>query len=100
MRQDKIKLQDLSEAVSIAVDKARRDIRVAEKEAKAGDLGELSAKEELRVVNRRFRSGAALLKDVLEAQSAYTKAISENVKAKTDISTAQVALDEALGRDF
>jgi len=100
MRQEGVRLNDLANGVSIDVDKARRAVRVSEKEAKSGELAELSSKEELRVIHRRFTSGAALLKDVLEAHSAYMKAIADNVKAKTDIATAQAQLDEALGRDF
>ena len=63
-------------------------------------LAEESTKEQLRVVHRRFMGGAAMLKDVMEAESAYTKAIAENVKAKTDMVAARVELDEALGKDF
>ena len=100
MQQEKIKLRYESDSVSIEVDKAWRDVRLSVKEAKAGAMAEESAKEQLRVTYRRFRAGAALLKDVLESQSAYTKAIAENVKAKTDIAAASVELDQALGRDF
>jgi outer membrane protein len=100
MRQEKIKLKDTADAVSIAVDKARRDVRLAAKEARAGAMAEESTQEQLRVVHRRFIAGAALLKDVLEAQTAYTRAVADNVKAKTDIAAARVELDESLGRDF
>jgi outer membrane protein TolC len=100
MRQERIKLKDKADAVSIDVDKARRDIRLAAKEARAGAMAEDSTQEQLRVVYRRFIAGAALLKDVLEAQSSYTRAVAENVKAKTDIAAARVEMDEAMGRDF
>lgn len=100
MRQDEIKLADLAEGVSIDADKARREVQVAKKEAIAGELGEIGFREQLRVVHRRYTAGAAVLKDVLEAQAAYSKAIADNVKAKIDIATAQVELDEATGRDF
>jgi outer membrane protein TolC len=100
MREDTVKLSDMTDSVSIAVDKARRDVRLADKEANAGNLEQESAKEQLRVVHRRFLVGAALLKDVMQAESDYIKAISENVKAKTDMAAARVELDEALGRDF
>jgi outer membrane protein len=100
MRQSRIKQLDLSDSVAIAADKARRSVRVAEKEAKAGALAQTSTQEQLRVLNERFRVGAALLKDVLGAQTSYTQAIAENEKAKTDLATAQVDLDEAVGRDF
>jgi len=100
MRQSKIKLLDLSDSIAIDADKARREMKVAEKEAKAGALAQASTQEQLRVIDQRFKVGAALLKDVLEAQAAYTQAIAENVKAKTDLAAAQVDLDEALGRDF
>ncbi len=100
MRQERIKLHDKSDSVSIEVDKARRDVKLADKEVKAGTMAEESTREQLRVVHKRFLVGAALLKDVLEAQSSYTQAVAENVKAKTDMTTARVALDQALGRDF
>lgn len=100
MQQEKIELNDTANAVSIAVDKARRDVKLADKEAKAGGLAEKSTKEQLRVVHRRYIAGSSLLKDLIEAESDYTKAIAENVKAKTDMSAARVELDEALGKDF
>jgi len=100
MRQSKIKLLDVTDSVAISADKARRAIKVAVKEVKAGALAESSTQEQMRVSNRRFKAGAALLKDVLEAQSAYSKAIAENVQAKSDFTTVRVDLDEALGRDF
>ena len=100
MHQQEIKLRDTSDSVSIEVDKARRDIKLAAKEAVAGAMAQDSTKEQLRVTHRRFLAGAALLKDVLESQTAYTKAIAENVKAKSDIAAARVELDQALGRDF
>jgi outer membrane protein len=100
MQQNKVQLLDLTDSVSIDADKARRAMWVAEKEVRAGALAEASTQEQLRVVNRRLQVGAALLKDVLEAEAAYTLAITENVKAKTDAAAARVGLDEALGRDF
>jgi outer membrane protein TolC len=100
MQQQRIKLRDFSEAVTIDVDKSRRDVKLADKEAYAGALAEESSKEQLRVVHRRFLAGAALLKDVMEAQNLYTTAITENVKAKTDVAVARVELDLALGKDF
>ena len=100
MRQAKVQLLDLTDAVSISADKARRAMKVAEKEVRAGVLAEASTQEQLRVVHRRYQVGAALLKDVLEAEAAYTSAIAENVKAKTDAASARVGLEEALGRDF
>ncbi len=100
MQQDEIKFRDMTNSVSIAVDKAIRDVRLAEKEARAGALAETSTQEQLRIIDRRFTVGAALLKDVLEAQTAYTQAIADNVKAKTDVIAARVELYEALGKDF
>jgi outer membrane protein len=100
MKQSKVKLLDVADSVAISADKARRAVKVAVKEVKAGTLAESSTQEQMRVTNRRFKAGAALLKDVLEAQSAYSKAIAENVQAKTDFATVRVDLDEALGRDF
>jgi outer membrane protein TolC len=51
-------------------------------------------------VHKRYLAGAAVLKDVLESQAAYLRAIAENVKAKIDIASARVDLDKALGTDF
>jgi outer membrane protein len=99
-QQEEIKLRDTAELVSIDADQARRAVAVAKKESIAGELGQASYREQLRVVNKRYMAGAALLKDVLEAQAAYVRAIAENVKAKIDIATARVELDKALGLDF
>jgi outer membrane protein len=100
MRQEAIRLSDLTDTVMIDADKARRQIKVAAKELNAGQLAETSTQEQLRVVQKRFKVGAALLKDVLEAQADYTTAVAENVKAKSDFATAMVDVDESLGRDF
>ncbi len=98
--QSQIQLSDLSDKVSIDVDNARRAIKVVEKEVTAGALGEVSANENMRIVSRRYKVGAAVLKDVMEAQAAYSEAIAENVKAKTDYVDAQVEFDRAIGKDF
>lgn len=100
MQQSKVKLLDFTDSVAISADKARRALKVSVKEVKAGALAESSTQEQLRVVDQRFKVGSALLKDVLEAQSAYVTAIADNVKAKTNFATVRVDLDEALGRDF
>lgn len=100
VKQSQLALSDLSDSVSVEADNARRAIKVATKEVEAGQLGESSSKEELRVTYKRYQAGSALLKDVMDAQSTYSKSISENVKAKTDFASALVELDRALGKDI
>jgi outer membrane protein len=100
MQQSRILLSDLTDSVSIEADNARRFLKVATKEIEAGALGESSAKEELRVTSKRYKAGSALLKDVMESAATYSKAIAENINAKTDYVGAQVELDRALGKDF
>jgi len=99
-RQSQVLLSDLTDSVAIEADNARRQLKVADKEIEAGRLGESSAKEDLRVTAKRYKAGSALLKDDMEAEASYSKAIAENVKSKSDYVAAQVELDRALGKDF
>jgi len=95
-----IELDDMSDKVSVEVDNARRALKVVEKEVEAASLEETSAAEELRIANRRFQAGAAVLKDVTQTEAEYSKAISENVQAKSNYASAEVELDRTLGKDF
>jgi outer membrane protein TolC len=99
-QQSLIQLSDLSDKISVEADNAQRAIKVVEQELKAANLTMSSMEEELRIVDRRYKAGAALLKDVIDAQKEYSEAISNNVKAKTDYASAQVVLDKAIGKDF
>jgi len=99
-RQTLIELDDLTDKVSVEADNARRALGVVAKEVRAAALAETSTKEQLRIANSRYRAGSAVLKDVTEAQSAYTEAISDFVKARSDYATAQVDFDKAVGKDF
>jgi outer membrane protein len=98
--QSLIELSDISDKVSVEADNAQRVQKVVEKELRAAQLTMVSAEEQLRVADKRYRAGATLLKDVTEAQAAYSEAISQNVKAKADYATSQVEVDRAIGRDF
>jgi outer membrane protein TolC len=73
---------------------------VVEKEVVASALERASAQENLRIVQKRYKVGAAVIKDVTEAQADYSAAISDDVKAKSDFVNAQVDFDRALGTDF
>lgn len=95
-----VELSDVSDKVSVEADNAQRVERVVEKELRAAQLTMVSAEEQLRVADKRYRAGATLLKDVAEAQAAFSDAISKNVKAKTDYATSQVEVDKAIGKDF
>ena len=96
----RIELSDTSDKVSVEADNARRSLKVREKEIRAAELLQSSSFEQLRIARRRFGVGAALLKDVLEAQTSYANAIAQSVKAKTDYANAIVEYDRAVGRDF
>lgn len=98
--QSLVELSDVSDKVSVEADNAQRVQRVVEKELRAAQLTMVSAEEQLRVADKRYRAGATLLKDVAEAQAAFSDAISKNVKAKTDYATSQVEVDKAIGKDF
>ncbi len=100
MRQSQVALSDKKDAVVVEVDNARRALAVAEKQVRAASLKTASTNEELRVLTKRYQFGASLFKDVVETQSAYSKAISDKVTADAKYATVQVELDKALGRDF
>ncbi|MBU6454694.1 MAG: TolC family protein, partial [Cyanobacteria bacterium REEB67] len=98
--QYQIEMSDYSDRVSVEADNARRALQVREKEIKAAQLLESSGREQLRIAHRRYRSGATLLKDVIEAQAIYSAAVAQNVKAKADYAEALVEYDRAIGKDF
>jgi outer membrane protein TolC len=100
MRQSLIALSDKRDGVIVEVDNIRRSLAVAEKQVRAATLKMSSSNEELRVLAKRYQFGSSLFKDVVETQSAYSKAIADKVAADTNYATIQVELDKALGRDF
>jgi outer membrane protein TolC len=99
-QQSLVALDDLSDKVSVEVDNARRSLKVVEKEVVASALERVSTQENLRITQKRYKVGAAVIKDVTEAQADYTAAISADVQAKSDYVNAQVDFDRALGTDF
>lgn len=99
-RQNLVALDDLSDKVAVEVDNARRALQVVEKEVVATTLERVSTQENLRITQKRYKVGAAVIKDVTEAQAAYSAAISDDVRAKSDYVNAQVDFDRALGTDF
>jgi outer membrane protein TolC len=99
-RQSLIALDDMSDRVSVEVDNARRALNVVEKEVVASALERASTQENLRITQKRYTVGAAVIKDVTDAQADYSAAISDDVQAKSDYVDAQVDFDKALGTDF
>jgi outer membrane protein TolC len=100
MRQSQVELGDKHDVVIVEVDNIRRSLAVVEKQVHAAILKMASTNEELRVLIKRYQFGSSLFKDVVETQSAYSKAIDDKVAADTNYATVQVELDKALGKDF
>lgn len=99
-QQSLIELSDFIDKVSVEADNARRVLKVVEIEVRAAQLTMNSAEEQLRITDKRYKAGAAVLKDVTDAQSTYSEAINKDIKAKIDYTSAQVDLDKAIGKDY
>jgi outer membrane protein len=100
MRQSQVELSDKRDSVIVEVDNVRRSLAVVAKQVHAANLKVSSTNEELRVLTKRYQFGSSLFKDVVETQSAYSKAITDKVAADTNYASLQVELDRVLGRDF
>jgi outer membrane protein TolC len=58
----------------------------------------LAANEDLRVVNERYRVGAATILDVLNSQEALAQADVDAISARFDYLKAKVQIETLIGR--
>ena len=84
--------------VTLDVNVKHRKVQETESALAVAELARQTASERLRVATDRYRVEAALLKDVLEAQTALARATQEYQQALGAYWTARADLDEAVGQ--
>jgi outer membrane protein len=90
-------IREVESQVRIEVDARLRDLEEAREYVKVTEITQAAAREKLRVTANLYRERAALLKDVLQAESELADAASEYQKSLLGLYTAQAQLDKALG---
>lgn len=90
-------IREAESQVRIEVDARLRELDEAREYVKVTELTLAAAREKLRVTTILYRERAALLKDVLQAESELADAASEYQKALLGLYSAQAQLDKALG---
>jgi TolC family type I secretion outer membrane protein len=73
------------------------DLRTADQEIVAAEVGVASADEDLQLAQGRYQADVGILLEVLDAQSALTTAQGELAQARFRRATARYALERALG---
>jgi outer membrane protein len=84
----------------IEVSSALRDVLAAKQLLESVSLDEQAAEESLRVVQAKYIQRAALLDEVLKAQSACAQARVQGSHARTMIHSSTAALSKAMGEDL
>ena len=83
--------------VTLEVDTRMRDLEESEELVKVTAVTKAAASEKLRVLTNQYKQQAALLKDVLQAESELAEANTQYQNAVLSAWTAQAQLDKALG---
>lgn len=93
----KLELQDAEELVSLQVSQAQFRAEESVKTYKMTNSNLTSANENLRSATLGFKEGVATVDNVMEAQTAWLKANSENIDAAIDIRLCDTYLSKVLG---
>jgi outer membrane protein TolC len=93
----KYKLEDAKEKVELDITQANFKISEAIKKASMTASNKLKAEENLKYASIGHKSGTVNTSTLMEAQTAWLKANSEDIDAKIDVQLCQVYLQKALG---
>ncbi len=91
-------IRDAKAQAAIEVDARLRDLEQAEQLVKVTTIEKAAATEKLRVLTNQYKEKAALLKDVLQAESELAEANTQFQDAILSAWTAQAQLDKAMGQ--
>ncbi|MEA4839902.1 MAG: TolC family protein [Bacteroidales bacterium] len=91
------KLDDAKEKIKLDVTQAKFKISEASKKAKMTAYNKTKAEENLKYATIGFESGTVASSTLMEAQTAWLKANSEDIDAQIDVQLCQVYLQKALG---
>lgn len=87
----------LGDVVSLEVRQAWYDLRAASQRLELARRAVELARESLRIVEDRYREGLAILPELLDAQTALTRARTREVAARRDLRLGRARLDLAMG---
>ncbi len=94
----RLELENARELIDLQVSQASFKAREAVKTYTATTSNLASAAENLRSATLGFREGVMTVDNVMEAQTAWLKANSENIDARIDVYLCDVYLSKVLGR--
>ncbi len=97
--QASLQLKDSEAAVVIEVTHRYRQLLEAKKEVEVTARLQSAAQELVRVTRNQYTQKAALLSDLLKAQSGLADADHQATRALLDLATAQADLEKAIGGD-
>jgi outer membrane protein len=90
-------LEDAKEKIELDISQASFKINESAKKAKMTSSNKEKAEENLRYASIGFESGVIAPSTLMEAQTAWLKANSEDIDAQIDVQLCQVYLQKALG---
>lgn len=92
-------IREADHQVAAQVNQRIRDLQNAKSLVEVTAMAQKAAREKLRVTMNKYEEEAALLDDVLEAESDLAKANSDHEEATLGVLTAAAELEKALGED-
>jgi outer membrane protein TolC len=92
-----LRLREVELSITREVLKARRALQVALKALEAARKRSLAVQERYKAERERFKVGMATLRETLNYQVRYTRALLQHKRALVDAVLAQAALKKALG---
>ena len=93
-----LELENAREMIDLQVNQASFKAQEAVKTFQMTETNLAKADENLRCADLGFRDGVMTVDNVMEAQTAWLKAHSENVDARIDVYLCDVYLSKVLGR--
>jgi outer membrane protein len=99
IRQARNQLREAEDQVLIEVGTRIRELQDALDLVKVTELTERATREKARVLLNQYHQRAALLDDVLKAESEWSDAVNENQHARLSVRDAQAALQKAMGEE-
>jgi len=91
--------ESLRQSVRVEVESALLAVRGAKSEIDAAREALVNAREQLRLAEGRYQTGAGSILELGDAQVTVTQAAAQKVQADFDLATARAQLLHALGRD-
>ena len=92
-----LQLEEAKEKIELEVQQARFRLSESMRKATMTAIGKQKAEENLRYATLGYETGSIELTTLMEAQTAWLKACSDNIDAQIDTKLGNVTLEKALG---